>query len=139
MNKRILLILCFLTAFLFISGVMRYQQNEAISGTGHSTAGIQLNELPRKGTVTMLDLGADYCIPCKMMAPVLSKLKKEYQGRAEIIFIDVNKHPEQASRFKVRAIPTQIFFDKEGKEVDRHVGFLKEEAIIAKLKYLGVD
>ncbi|MBW1802689.1 MAG: thioredoxin fold domain-containing protein, partial [Deltaproteobacteria bacterium] len=87
----------------------------------------------------MLDLGADACIPCKMMAPIMAKLEKEYKGRADIIFIDVWKKPEQAKRFKVKAIPTQIFFDKNGKEVGRHVGFLKEAAIVGKLKFLGVE
>ena len=95
--------------------------------------------VPVKGMVTMIDLGAKKCIPCKMMAPIMEKLEKEYRGRADILFIDVWKHPDQAKRFNVKAIPTQIFYDKEGKEVDRHIGFLKESAIVGKLKYLGVD
>jgi thioredoxin 1 len=72
------------------------------------------------------------------MAPIIEKLKKEYNGKADIIFIDVWKDPKQGQRFKISSIPTQIFFDKDGKEVWRHVGFLKEDAIVAKLKELGV-
>jgi thioredoxin 1 len=97
-----------------------------------------LPEVPVKGMVTMLDLGADKCIPCKMMAPIMKELEAEYQGKAAIIFIDVWKHPEQAKDFRVRAIPTQIFYDKDGKEVQRHEGFMDKKAIVAVLEKLGV-
>jgi thioredoxin 1 len=97
-----------------------------------------LPEVPTKGMVTMLDLGAHKCIPCKMMAPILEKLKRQYKGKASIIFIDVWQHPEQARTYGIRAIPTQIFFDKDGKELYRHVGFMSEKAITAQLKKMGV-
>ncbi len=95
-------------------------------------------EVPVKGMVTMVDLGAKKCIPCKMMAPILEKLEKAYTGRAAIIFLDVWEDPKPAHRFGIRGIPTQIFFDKEGKEVFRHMGFLSEEGIISRLKDMGV-
>lgn len=96
------------------------------------------SSLPPKGMVTLIDLGADSCVPCKLMAPILKKLEKEFSGRAAVIFIDVWKHKDQARRFGIRAIPTQIFFDKEGKEVYRHLGFMSEKAIVAQLKKMGV-
>jgi thioredoxin 1 len=96
-------------------------------------------DVPVKGMVTMVDLGAKSCIPCKMMAPIVEKLEKDYKGKAAIIFIDVWKEPDQAKRFAIRAIPTQIFYDKEGKEVYRHVGFMSENAIVTQLKNLGVQ
>ena len=96
-------------------------------------------DIPVKGMVTMLDLGAKSCIPCKMMAPIMEKLEKDYKGKAAIIFIDVWKDPEQAKRYGLRAIPTQIFYDKEGKEVFRHVGFMSEEAIVHQLRNMGVN
>ena len=99
----------------------------------------EFNELPVKGMVTMIDLGATACIPCKMMAPILVKLEKSYAGKAAIVFIDVWKDRSQARRFKIRAIPTQIFFDKAGKEIYRHVGFMSEKAIIQQLKKMGVN
>jgi thioredoxin 1 len=86
-------------------------------------------EIPVKDTVTMVDLGAKTCIPCKMMAPILEELKTEYQGRAEVIFIDVWENPGQGKRFGVMAIPTQIFYDKHGKEAYRHTGFMDKEKI----------
>jgi len=95
--------------------------------------------VPDKGTVTMIDLGAKSCIPCKMMEPVMKKVEERFKGKAAIIFIDVWKHRDQARRFALRAIPTQIFFDKEGREVYRHVGFMEESDIAAKLKEMGVE
>jgi len=95
-------------------------------------------KIPLKGMVTMVDLGAKSCIPCKMMAPILAKLEKVYDGKAAIVFIDVWKHRGQAKRFRIRAIPTQIFFDQQGKEVYRHVGFMSEKAIVKQLKKMGV-
>ena len=95
-------------------------------------------EVPVKGMVTLVDLGANACIPCKMMAPIMTKLEKDYQGKAAIIFIDVWKFPEQAKPFNIQVIPTQIFYDKTGKEVFRHVGFMSEKDIVNQLKKMGV-
>jgi len=95
-------------------------------------------EVPVKGMVTMVDLGADKCIPCKMMAPILEKVRKDFEGRAAIVFLDVWKDSRPGRRFGIRAIPTQIFFDAEGNEVFRHTGFLDEKSIVAKLYELGV-
>ena len=95
-------------------------------------------DVPVKGMVTMVDLGAKSCIPCKMMAPIMEKLEKDYKGRAAILFIDVWKEPDQAKRFDIRTIPTQIFYDKEGKEVLRHTGVMSEEAIVTQLNKMGV-
>ena len=94
--------------------------------------------VPTKGTVTMIDLGAKKCIPCKMMAPILVKLEKAYKGKADIIFIDVWENKQPAQRFKIRAIPTQIFFNAQGKEIYRHVGFLDEKSIVEQLIKMGV-
>lgn len=94
--------------------------------------------VPTPGVATMVDLGANKCIPCKLMAPIIRELKNEYAGRASIIFIDVWEHREQAQRFNIRAIPTQIFYDKSGKEIERHVGFLDKKSIVATFEKLGV-
>lgn len=85
----------------------------------------------------MVDLGADKCIPCKKMAPILAELKSEYAGRAVIDFIDVWRDPKAGEPYGVRVIPTQVFFDRDGKEVWRHEGFLAKDEIISKLKELG--
>lgn len=95
--------------------------------------------LPSSGRVTMLDLGATECIPCKMMAPIIEELKKEYADKADIIFIDVWKNPDQAKKYGIRAIPTQIFFDADGRELFRNSGFLAKKRIVELLKRLGVS
>ena len=92
-----------------------------------------------RGMVTMIDLGADSCIPCKMMTPIIDELKIEYAGRADIIFIDVSKNPDQARNYGIRSIPTQIFFDKTGKEVFRNTGFMDRKRIVGILSELGIS
>jgi thioredoxin 1 len=119
-----------LTAIFFLAGASLVQAKEGQPS---------LPEVPMKGMVTMLDLGAKKCIPCKMMAPILVKMEAAYKGKAAIVFIDISKHRDQGRRFGIRVIPTQIFFDKDGKEVYRHAGFMSEQAIVAQLKKMGVD
>ena len=87
----------------------------------------------------LLDLGAGKCIPCKMMAPILEELKKEYAGRLDVEFIDVWQDPAAGKKHDIEMIPTQIFFDAEGVERYRHMGFLGKEQILAKCKELGID
>ena len=96
-------------------------------------------DVPVKGMVTLVDIGADQCIPCKMMAPILKELEEEYKGRAAIVFIDVWKNKEEGKRFGIRSIPTQIFYDKSGKEIFRHEGFFDKKQIVAVLKEAGVE
>lgn len=87
----------------------------------------------------LVDLGADKCIPCKAMAPILKELKTEYTGRMDVEFIDVWKHPDAGKAHKIKLIPTQIFFDASGKERFRHEGFYGKEDILGKWNELGVD
>jgi thioredoxin 1 len=95
-------------------------------------------QVPVKGMVTMVDLGATGCIPCNIMSGILDSLQKKYKGRAAIYFINIRKHPEQGNKFGISVIPTQIFYDKNGKEVYRHEGVMLEGAAIAKFESLGV-
>ncbi len=87
----------------------------------------------------LLDLGAGKCIPCKKMTPILADLKKEYEGRLDVVFIDVWQNPDAADQYGVQSIPTQIFFDAAGKELYRHQGFFAKEEILKKWDELGVD
>ncbi len=86
----------------------------------------------------LVDLGADKCIPCRMMASVLAELTKEYEGQLNVVFIDVWKNQEAGEQYGVRVIPTQIFYDATGKERFRHEGFMPKKDILAKWKELGV-
>lgn len=107
--------------------------SSAPSGTNAAPATTQTAKLPR-----LVDLGAGKCIPCKMMAPILVELGKEYTGRMEVVFIDVWENPDAGQPYGIEVIPTQIFYDAEGKELFRHVGFFGKEDILAKWKELGV-
>jgi len=89
--------------------------------------------------VTLVDLGAKKCIPCKMMAPILEELEKEFQGRAAVLFIDVWENPNATEQFGLRVIPTQIFYDAQGKEQFRHEGFLDKKTIVHIFQKLGVQ
>jgi thioredoxin len=86
----------------------------------------------------LLDLGADKCIPCKMMIPVLKELTEEYEGRLDVQFIDVWKNPDAGKAYRIHLIPTQIFFDADGKELFRHEGFFSKQDILAKWQELGI-
>jgi thioredoxin 1 len=90
-------------------------------------------KLPR-----VVDLGADKCKACKDLAPILQELKTEYAGRVSVEFIDVWKDPKAGGPYKLRIIPTQVFFDRDGKEVWRHEGFLSKKDFAAKFAELGV-
>lgn len=87
----------------------------------------------------LVDLGAGKCIPCKMMAPILDELKSSYTGQLEVVFIDVWENPEEGKRYGISLIPTQIFYDAQGKELFRHQGFFAKEDILKKWNELGVD
>ena len=102
-------------------------EKSANSGPGPSA-------LPR-----IIDAGADQCIPCKLMAPVLEELRTEYAGSLEVVFVDVWKKPEEGKKYQVRMIPTQIFYDASGKELYRHAGFLSKDDILKKLAELNIQ
>ncbi len=86
-----------------------------------------------------VDLGADNCIPCQMMTPILEELRREYAGRISVEFHDLRKYPAMANRLGIRVMPTQIFYDAAGRELWRHEGFISKQAILAKWRELGVD
>lgn len=87
----------------------------------------------------LVDLGASKCISCKMMKPILGDLKANYAEFFRTEFIDVWEDPEAAAEYEINLIPTQIFFDAEGKELFRHEGFFDKEDILAKWQEFGLD
>jgi thioredoxin 1 len=91
------------------------------------------------GIPRLVDLGADKCIPCKAMAPILVELRTEYAGRLQVDFIDVWKDPSAGDPYNIYAIPTQIFFDGSGRELTRHEGFISKQDILATWKRFGFD
>lgn len=90
----------------------------------------------------MVDFGADKCVPCKTMAPILKDLQNEYKNQVEVVFIDVWKDRAAGQKAGIKLIPTQVFYDTAGKEVFRHEGFMSKEDILKvwhKYKFLPVE
>ncbi|MDP2932584.1 MAG: thioredoxin family protein, partial [bacterium] len=90
------------------------------------------------GKPSVVDFGATGCRPCDMMTPVLANLKEKYAGKANVLFVHVKEEQILASRYGVGAIPIQVFFDKDGKEIFRHTGFYPQVDIEKKLAEMGV-
>jgi len=90
------------------------------------------------GKPFLVDFGANSCIPCRQMRPILKEIGKEYAGKTEVLVIDVYKYQNLAREYKILLIPTLVFFDSKGKEVFRYVGALDKEKIVAKLKEIGM-
>lgn len=95
--------------------------------------------VPTPGLVTVANFGARNCVPCRMMAPIRDELREEFADRVAVVFIDVHRHSEQIALFSITLIPTLIFYDKDGNEVQRHIGFMDKAGIKAELAKLGVE
>ena len=96
-------------------------------------------QLLGKGLPTLVDLGSDQCQACKMMIPIIEELKTEYTGKLQVNFLDARKYSQLSKLYGIKLIPTQIFYDTDGKELFRHEGFFAKADILAKWKELGVD
>jgi thioredoxin 1 len=91
------------------------------------------SELPR-----LVELGSTTCAPCQMMKPIIEEITVEYEGRLEVVFVDVQKDLDTAQQFNIRVIPTQIFLDADGKELYRNEGMLSKQEILDKWAELGI-
>lgn len=125
----------FLIMTLFLFSVCAFGKQVETKQTEPDSKAEVTQKLPK-----LIDFGAHKCIPCKMMAPILEKLTKEYKGVFDVEFIDVwqPENKKKAERHQIRIIPTQIFFDADGKELYRHEGFFARKDILQKWKELGV-
>ena len=91
-----------------------------------------------KHKVTFIELGADRCIPCKAMQPIMREIAEEYAGKIQVVFYDVWKDPKPARHYRIQLIPTQVFIDQNGEEIFRHVGFFPKDEILQMLKEKGI-
>ena len=89
-----------------------------------------INTRQKANLPTMLELSSTTCAPCREMIPILDELKDEYEGRVNIKITDIDEQPEEAQKYAIRVIPTQIFLDAEGKELGRHEGYIPKEDLI---------
>jgi thioredoxin 1 len=89
---------------------------------------------------TFVELGSVGCIPYDKMQPIMKEIREEYQGQVKVIFYDVRTvfGAPYKDKFKIRAIPTQVFLDKDGKEYFRHLGFFPKDQVVKVLQMQGV-
>ena len=135
-----------LTKYLMMAGLLTFAF--ACSGQDTDTTKVEVSQKLNKDKsdilkpmITFVELGSVNCIPCKKMQPVMKAIEEKYGEQIEVIFYDVWK-PEQrkyAEEYGIRLIPTQVFLNKEGKELFRHEGFFPEEAIDQFLQEQGLS
>ena len=106
--------------------------------THQQAAGLADDTVIGKGKPVLLELGSHSCVPCKKMMPILAELSTE-QTAFTVSFIDVWAAEEKSEQYNIELIPTQIFFDKDGAELFRHVGFYPKEDILKKWKEFGIE
>lgn len=138
MNKA-LKILVVAALILSVAAIVRIKQGKQTEAVQSLATPAVAAEIAASGLPRLVDLGADKCIPCKMMAPILEELREQYKGSLDVVFLDVWKNPNVSRQYGIQVIPTQIFYDATGKERFRHEGFFSKEDILAKWKELGVD
>ena len=131
-TRTILLLVLFLTVGI-VFGLKYYKASIPAPGEPNVAAAVPIS-LPK-----LLDLGANKCIPCKMMKPILDDLKTSQAGKIEVVFIDVWEDQSAGAKYGISSIPTQIFYDASGKELYRHEGFMPKSDILAKWKEFGVE
>lgn len=91
------------------------------------------NKVDNKDGVVVVDFFATWCGPCKMLSPVYDSVETEMGDKAEFYKVDIDQSMELAERFVVTTVPTVIVF-KDGKEMDRLVGFIPKESLKSKIE-----
>ncbi len=109
------------------------------SDAGSSTATSAAQGSGAAPKVTFLELGADKCVPCKEMRPVMKGIEQAFGDQVEVIFYDVWDDPAPANEYGIQMIPTQIFLDENGEEFHRHTGFYPQADIEALLVERGLE
>ena len=122
-----------IAALVVVSGCERALIEELPS----ADAGTAIGDTTVAALPVLLDLGSDSCVACKTMAPILDEMRETLEGQIHISFVDARKNRSVASEHGVKVIPTQIFFDEDGRELFRHQGFFGKEDILAKWAELG--
>jgi len=92
-------------------------------------------EINESSGVAVVDFWAEWCGPCKMIAPVIEEIAREYEGKVKVCKVNVDENQKLASEFNIMAIPTIIFF-KNGKPVEKFVGFQSKQNLIKKISQL---
>jgi len=97
-----------------------------------------LSKALKSGRPVLVDFGSNSCIPCRQLRPILQEIKKEQEGKLEVLVIDIYKHRSLAAQHRIQVMPTLVFFDSTGKEVFRRQGFMPKTALMEELKKVGI-
>jgi thioredoxin 1 len=92
-------------------------------------------EVLKSPNVVMVDFWASWCSPCKIVAPTVAELAKEYEGKVKFVKVNTDENQDLATRYKIRGIPTLMFF-KNGEMVDQIIGAVPKTQLRAKLDTL---
>jgi len=111
------------------------------SSNSNETVQTEQNSKSEEIKVTFVELGSVGCIPCDKMQPIMKEIAEEYKGQVEVVFHDVKTAEGRPyiKEFGIRAIPTQVFLDKDENEYFRHLGFFAKDELIKVLKMQGVN
>lgn len=85
-----------------------------------------------KGKLVLVDFWASWCVPCKMMAPVLNDLAEEISGQVKVCKVNVDEYQSLASKYNIRGIPTMVLL-RDGREIDRFVGAKTKQFLLDKI------
>ncbi|MEM2463874.1 MAG: thioredoxin [Candidatus Bathyarchaeia archaeon] len=110
-----------------------FREKNSLDGQVVHLTDSNFDEIISQNSLVLVDFYADWCMPCRMMSPVIEELAKELAGKVLVGKINVDKNPDVADRFQVFSIPTLVII-KSGKEVDRIVGFVPKSQVEAYLK-----
>jgi len=133
-KKKYIYILIFLVLLAIVFGFKKVSNNTETTLTQEDVTTDEIK-------VTFVELGSVGCIPCDKMQPIMKEIEEEYKGQVKVVFHDVKTAEGQPyiKEFSVRAIPTQVFLDKDGNEYFRHLGFFAKDELIKVLKMQGVN
>lgn len=134
MKNNVIKIIIVLVVIAMVGGVYFIKQNASSDSKTQSD-----NILTEKKAVKMINFVAPNCPACVKMKGLMNEVIAEYNGRAEIAEIDIMENEEMGNKYNIMYTPTQIFFDEDGNEIERHEGFIGKKALVEKLSSLGVE
>jgi len=104
-----------------------------------TNTGKELKNALQSGQPVLVDFGSNKCIPCRQIRPILKEVSQEFDGKAQVLIIDVFENRELARGYRIQLIPTLVFFNRSGKEVFRRSGTWDKNSIVRKLREAGIS
>lgn len=106
----------------------------ACGGEAATSSNLRLiDDARQSGQPTVVEFGSDSCASCRQMKVVMDAVAQRAQGRGHVLVMDVIKDASLQQPYRIQMIPTQVFFDAQGREMHRHMGPLSEAQVLARL------